>query len=54
MKDLRDLYQVREMIECYAIELLKRKNIRNLPEVTSSLEASSHLSIPESNDTEQN
>jgi len=53
IKDLRDLYQVREMIECYAIELLKKKNIRNIPEVTSSLEASSHLSIPESDDTEQ-
>jgi len=53
IKDLRDLYQVREMVECYAIELLKKKNIRNLPKVASSLEASSHLSIPDSDDTEQ-
>jgi DNA-binding GntR family transcriptional regulator len=53
IKDLRDLYQVREMVECYAIELLKNKNIKKLPEVTSSLEAFSHLSIPDSDDTEQ-
>jgi len=53
IKDLRDLYQVREMVECYAIELLKKKNIRNLPEVVSSLETSSNLPIPKSDDMEQ-
>ncbi len=53
LSDLLDLYQVREMIECYAVKLLKQKNIRDLPEVASSLESSSHLSKPDNNDTEQ-
>jgi len=53
IKDLRELYQVREMVECYAIELLKRKSIRNLPEAVSSLEAFSRLSIPDSDNMEQ-
>jgi len=53
IKDLRDLYQVRKMVECYAIELLKKKNIRKLPEVTSSLKTSSSLPIPKSDDMEQ-
>jgi len=53
LNDLRDLYQVREMIECYAIELLKHNNIRNLPGVASSLEMSSHLSKPDNDDTGQ-
>jgi len=53
IEDLRELYQVREMVECYAIELLKGKNIRNLPEVASSLEAFSRLSMPDSDNIEQ-
>ena len=53
IEDLRELYQVREMVECYAIELLERKNIRNLPEVVSSLEAFSRLSMPDSDNMEQ-
>ena len=53
IKDLQDFYQVREMVEYYAIELLKKKNIRNLPEVISSLKTSSSLPIPKSDDMEQ-
>jgi DNA-binding GntR family transcriptional regulator len=35
-EDLEYVYQVREMIECYAIDLLEIKNIRDLPAVESS------------------
>jgi DNA-binding GntR family transcriptional regulator len=34
LKDYEELSQVREMMECYAIDLLKASNIRNLPKVT--------------------
>ena len=41
------------MIECCAIDLLKLKNIRNLPQVASALDAAFKVSVPSSDDTEQ-
>ncbi|MEA3359914.1 MAG: GntR family transcriptional regulator [Thermodesulfobacteriota bacterium] len=35
MKDLQEVYQARKMLECYAIDILKTKNIRVLPDVTA-------------------
>lgn len=46
IEDLQQLYQAREMIECYAIELLRAQRIRKLPLVVSALETGSGLSIP--------
>ena len=46
IEDLLGLCQVREMIECYTIDLLKAKNIRELPQVELALEEASHLSLP--------
>ena len=44
VKDFEELSQIREMIECYAIELLRASNIRNLPKVTLALNKA--LSLP--------
>jgi len=46
VQDLREVFQARVMIECYAIDLLKAKNIRYLPEMESALESASGLTIP--------
>jgi DNA-binding GntR family transcriptional regulator len=52
VKNLREVFQVRVMIECFAIDLLKAKNIRSLPDVESALALSSGLCIP-TNDNKQ-
>jgi len=53
IEDLQEVTQAREMIECCAIDLLKVKNIRDLPQVASALDAGFELSVPSSDDTEQ-
>jgi DNA-binding GntR family transcriptional regulator len=47
-EDLQDVYHARKMIECYAIDLLKIKNIRDLPQVAATLNCTSDLSLPDS------
>ncbi len=44
-EDFQNVHRAREMIECYVIDLLKTKNIRQLPQVVSSLAKSANLSI---------
>jgi DNA-binding GntR family transcriptional regulator len=51
--DLLEVYQTREMIECYAVNILKARKIKDLPQVESTLEAASSLPIPSSEDPEQ-
>lgn len=46
IEGLREVFQARVMIECWAIDLLKAAKIRFLPHVESALAFSSHLSIP--------
>ena len=46
IKDLKEVFQARVMIECYAIDLLKAKHIRNLPHMESAIESTSRLPIP--------
>jgi len=53
VEDLQEVYQAREMLECYAIDLLKAKNIRDLPNVIASVEAASDLSIPSQDNREE-
>jgi len=53
IKDCQEVYQMREMLECYAIDLLKAKNISSLPEVSSALTSASGLIIPPDNDQDQ-
>ena len=46
IEDLKGLCEVREMIECYTIDLLKNKNIKDLPVVDLALAEGSRLSLP--------
>jgi len=46
IENCREVYQAREMIECYAVEVLKRKKIRDLPQVASVLEVTAGLPMP--------
>lgn len=47
-KDLQEVYHARKMIECYAIDLLRVKNIRDLPQVAAALDYTSDLSLQDS------
>jgi DNA-binding GntR family transcriptional regulator len=48
--DCREIFDTREMIECYAVELLKRKGIREIPEAAKALEITSRLRMPKTSD----
>jgi len=50
-EDCRQIYRVREMMECFAVDLIKEKKIRDLSEVETSLEIHSDLYFPEKADT---
>jgi len=41
------------MLECYAIDMLKAKNIKMLPNVTASVKSASDLSIPSQDNKEE-
>jgi DNA-binding GntR family transcriptional regulator len=53
IENLQEVNQARQMIECCAIDLLKVKNIRDLPHVASALDAGFKLSVPSGDDTAQ-
>lgn len=53
IEDLKEVYQAREMLECYAINFLKDRNIRDLPNVTASVESASDLSTPSQDNREE-
>lgn len=53
IEDLKEVYQAREMLECYAIDLLKAKNIRKLPNATASVKTASDLPIPSQDNREE-
>lgn len=46
IEDFQQIYQVRMMIECSVIDMLKVRNIRDLPQVVSALAQASDLRIP--------
>ena len=50
MEDYRGIFEAREMIECFAIDLLRAKNIRDLPHVASAWEVTADLPAPTSSD----
>lgn len=50
IEDCREIYQAREMMECFSVDILQAKGIRNLPEVASSLEITADLPMPTSAD----
>ena len=46
IEDCMEIYEAREMLECFAIGLLKKKQIHKLPEVKVALKLSSNLEMP--------
>ncbi len=50
LKNCREIYQVRAMMECFSVDLLKAKGIKDLPKVESALEETVNLTIPSSED----
>ena len=53
MEDLQEVYQAREMLECYAIDILKNRDIRVLPDVTASVESNLSLPMPSQDNKEE-
>jgi DNA-binding GntR family transcriptional regulator len=53
INDCQEVYQMREMLECYAVDLLRSKNILSLQEVSSTLTSASGLLIPPDDDQDQ-
>ena len=52
IEDLKQIFQAREMIECYTIDLLKDRNIKDLPGVEAAFQAALDLPVPFNNDPE--
>ncbi|MCK4792862.1 MAG: GntR family transcriptional regulator [Desulfobacteraceae bacterium] len=52
IEDSNGVYQVREMIECSAVDLIKKQKIVNFQKIDLDLEASCELSIPFRDDIE--
>ena len=50
MKDCQDLFGVRTMMECYAVDLIGSRGIRELPSVETALEKTAELKNPEHKD----
>ena len=50
IQDCREIYEAREMLECFSISQLKLKKIRKLPGVARALESTSKLTRPETDD----
>ncbi len=50
LENCREIFQVRQMIECFAVDLLKAKGIKDLPEVALFLEKTANLPIPDLSD----
>ena len=54
MEDLIEHFKVREMIECYAIDIFKEKKINSLPQLTSCVEKTLGIIIPSPDDPPKN
>jgi DNA-binding GntR family transcriptional regulator len=54
MQDCRQIFEARQMIECYVIELLKAKDVRDLPDVESAMASVSDLWTPSHDKREEN
>ena len=54
MQDCRQIFEARQMIECYVIELLKAKDVRDLPDVESAMASVSDLWTPSHDKREGN
>ena len=50
IQDCQEIFETREMLECFSISQLKLKKIRKLPEVSRALDATSKLTMPKTDD----
>jgi DNA-binding GntR family transcriptional regulator len=50
ISDCRDIYGVRTMMECFAIEMIESRQIRKLPDVEMALKKTARLTCPNGND----
>ncbi len=50
IRKCREIYQVRAMMECFSVDLLKLKGIKDLPKVESTLEETVNLTMPSNDD----
>ena len=50
LEDCQEIFQVREMIECFAVDILRSKGITKLPGVIAAIEKMAKLPIPKSKD----
>ena len=50
LEDCQEIFEVREMIECAAIDLFKEKKINNLPEVAAVIKQTADLTVPTSSE----
>jgi DNA-binding GntR family transcriptional regulator len=48
-----ELYQAREMIECYSIDLIEEKGFNSNPDIESILTATAHLPLPPERDNQK-
>ena len=48
--DCQEIFEAREMIECFAVELLQKKGIRELPKASSTLALTRRLRMPKTSD----
>jgi len=46
LEDFIELYDIREMIECKAVDLLKHHKIRSIPEMDEAIKKESSLKVP--------
>lgn len=50
VRDFEEIYHIREMIELYAIDLMREKNIRDFPRLVPVLEEAAAVTIPSQED----
>ncbi len=50
MDDCRNIFEVRRMIECFAIDLFAAKRIKRVPGAASALDVTSDLALPPADD----
>ncbi|MBN2570423.1 MAG: GntR family transcriptional regulator, partial [Deltaproteobacteria bacterium] len=53
VEDLKEVYEMREMIECYSVKLMQQGNMGCIPEVSISIEELLSLEEPTYNDSRQ-
>ena len=53
VEDCKDIYKIREMIECFAVDLLREKNIKDISVLESSMISASKIAMPSFDNKEE-